>query len=145
VKLYSYSSATLTFVDAKSSMTKFVAGGALIGALISFGVITLGQAFGNAIGYHSENVIEAENNILRGQVELFSVRVSSLEYRAKQLTEGADQLRVILDGRTMVSDTMSRFTHATTEFKLRLLIPAREKLLPFASTRGSMQTIQHFE
>jgi hypothetical protein len=125
-------------------MTKFVAGGVLIGALISFGVITLGQAFGNAIGYHSENTIAAENDILRGQVKLFSFRVSTLEYKAKHLTEGADQLRVIFDGSTMVNDTITRFTNAKREIRLGPLTPAREKFPPFVSTRGSMQSIQHF-
>ena len=144
MKLYSYSSAKLTFVDAKSTMIKFVAKGVLIGAVISFGLITLGQAFGNAIGYQSENTIATENDILRGQVKLFSVHVSTLEYRAKQLTEGADQLRVILGGSTMVDDTISRFTNAAREIRLGPLTPAREKFPPFVSKRGSMQPIQHF-
>jgi hypothetical protein len=130
MKLYSYSSELLTFVEAKWVIAKFATGGILIGTVILFGVIKLNQSVGNALGPRSVNTLAAENNFLRQQVSLISPRVSKLEMQARQLNECANKLHMLLQGGKVVGDTVSSFTNATKGFKLQSLIPAAKSFRP---------------
>jgi hypothetical protein len=113
VKLYSYSSESLTFVDAKWAIAKFAIGGILIGTVILFGVIKLNQSVGNALESRSANTLVAENNFLRQQVSLISQQVNKLEMQARQLNERGDKLHMLLDRRKIVGDMGSSFANAT--------------------------------
>jgi hypothetical protein len=124
VKLYSYSSELLTFVETKWVITKFATGGILIGTVILFGVIKLNQSVGNALGSRSVSTLASENNFLRQQVSLISPRVSKLEMQARQLNEHANKLHMLLQGGKVVGDTVSSFTNSTKGFKLQSLITA---------------------
>jgi hypothetical protein len=124
MKLYSYSSELLTFVEAKWAKAKLATIGIVIGTIIFFGFIELNQSVGNAYGSRSAITLAAENNILRQQLRLMSPRVSKLEMQARQLHEHADKLHMLLHRREIVGDTLSRFTYATKGSDRQSLIPA---------------------
>ncbi len=123
MKLYSYSSELLTFVEAKWTKAKFAACGILIGTIIFFGFIKLDQSLGNVLGSRSANTLAAENGFLRHQISLISPRVSKLEMQARQLDEHADKLQ-----RLIVGDTVSRMR--PKGFKLQSLIPMATSFRP---------------
>lgn len=130
MKLYSYSSELLTIIEAKWARAKFVTCGILIGIIIFFGFIKPNQSVGNALGSRSANTLVAENNILRQQVSMISLRVSKLEMQAKQLHECADKLCMLLDRSKIVEDTVFRFAYAANGFKPQSLIPAAASFRP---------------
>ena len=130
MKLYSYSSELLTFIEVKWVLAKFAFGGILVGIIILFGVIKLNQSIGNVVGSHSANTLAAENNFLRQQVSLISPRVSKLEMQARQLNERGNKLHLFLHSGKVVGDTVSRFTNATKEFKLQSLMFAAKSFRP---------------
>jgi hypothetical protein len=96
MKIYSYSSELLTFVEAKSVTAKYVIAGILVGTAILFGVIELNQTMSLIPGSRSTNTLTAENNFLRQQVGQMTSQVRKLEINAKQLNEQASSLRVHL-------------------------------------------------
>jgi hypothetical protein len=130
VKLYSYSSELLTFVEAKRAKAKLAACGILMGTIIFFGFIKLDQSVGNALESRSANTLAAENNFLRQQISLISPRVSKLEMQASQLVERDNRLHMLLHHRMIAGDTVSRFTYATNGLKLQSLIPAVSSFRP---------------
>jgi hypothetical protein len=131
VKLYSYSSELLTFVEAKWVIAKFAIGGILIGIIILFGVIKLNQSVGSAVGSRSANTLAAENNFLRQQVSLILPRVSKMEMQARQLNEHANKLHMLLPCRKIVGGTVSSFTNATNGLKPQSLISAARSFRPW--------------
>jgi hypothetical protein len=130
VKLYSYSSERHTFVEAKWATPKFATVGILMGTVILFGVITLNQSVGNALGSRSANTLATENDILRQQVSLISSRVSKLEMQARQSRERANKLQMLLHRRKIAGDTVSSFTNANEGFKLQSAILAAKSFRP---------------
>ncbi len=125
MKLYSYSSELLTFVDAKWTKAKIATCGIIIGSIIFFGFIKLDQSVGNVLGSRTANTLAAENDFLRQQIRLISPRVSKLEMQARQLHEQADKLHMLI-----VGDTVSRFLYATNVSKLKSPIPAESSVRP---------------
>jgi hypothetical protein len=117
MKLYSYSSRLLTFVEAKWTLARFVTGGVLIGTILLFGFMELNQSIGNTLGSRSAKGLSAENDVLRQQLNLISPRVSKLETQAEELKERANGLHKLLQRRTNGRDTVMRFTNATGGFK----------------------------
>jgi hypothetical protein len=130
MKLYSYSSKLLTFVEMKWVIAKFVTVGVLIWIVILFGIIELNQSVGFALGSRSPITLASENNFLRQQVSLISPRVSKLEIQAAQLNERANNLHLLLHGGKIVGDTVSRFMNAAKEFKPKSLILAAKSYSP---------------
>jgi hypothetical protein len=126
MKLYSYSSELLTFVEVKWVNTKFVIAGILLGIVILLGLINLNQSIGNTLGSRSANTLVAENNFLRYQANLISPRVSKIEMQASQLNEVANEFHMLLPYRKIVGNTVTSFTDATQGFKLQSLIPAEK-------------------
>ncbi len=112
VKLYSYSSELLTFVEAKWAIVKLAASGILVGAVILFGVVELNPSVGNALGSRSTKTLTSDNNFLRQQVSLISYRVNKMEMQTKQLHEYANTLNILLYSRKIDRDTVSSFTNA---------------------------------
>jgi hypothetical protein len=96
VKLYSYSSESLTFVEARWAIAKLATCGILIGAVILFGVIKLNPSIGTVLGYRSAKTLTSDNNFLRQQVTLISCRVNKMEMQTKQLHEYANTLNILL-------------------------------------------------
>ena len=130
MKLYSYSSELLTFVEARWAKAKLAACGILIGTIIFFGFIKLDQSIGNPLGSRSANTLAAENNFLRQQISLVSPRVSKLEMQTRQLHEHAGNLQMLLHRRNFAGDTVSGFMYATNGFKRQSLIPAASNFRP---------------
>ena len=130
VKLYSYSSELLTFVEVKWAIAKFATSGILIGTVILFGAIKLNQSVGYALESRSANTLAAENNFLRQQVSLISPRVSKLEMQASQLNERGNKLHMFLHRRKIVGNMVSSFTNATIWLELQSFIPAEKSFHP---------------
>jgi hypothetical protein len=130
VKLYSYSSELLTFVETRWVIAKFATAGALVGIVILFGIIELNHSVGFTLGSHSTSILASENNFLRQQVNQISPKVSMLEMQETQLNERADNLRLLLHSGKIVGNTVSRFTNATKEFKSESLILATKSYRP---------------
>ncbi len=125
MKLYSYSTELLTFVESKWTKTKFAVCGILIGTIIFFGFIKLDQSVGNVLGSHSANRLAAENEFLRQEIRLISPRVSKLETQARQLGDHAGKLQILI-----AEDTLSRFIYATKGSELQSLIPLATSFRP---------------
>jgi hypothetical protein len=130
VKLYSYSSKLLTFVEAKWIKAKFAAAGILIGIIIPFGIIKLDQSVSFALGSRSASTLASENNFLRHQVHVITYRVSKFEMQAAQLNERADKLHFLLHDSRILGDTASRFKRADKEIKHQSLIRATKSFHP---------------
>ncbi len=130
MKLYSYSSELLTFVETKWVIVKYAISGILIGIIIVFGVVKLNQSAGNALGSRSVKTLAAENNFLRQQVSLISPRVGKLEMQTRQLNERANNLHRLFEGPKIVADTVSSFTNTAKEFKFQSLILAAKSFRP---------------
>jgi hypothetical protein len=113
MKLYSYSSALLTFAEVKWARVKYCAGGFFIVVVIVFGFIALHQPIGNALGFRSENTLAVENDVLRQELSLMSPRVSKLERKVRQLREDDNILHLLVYPRKIAGDTVSRFTDAS--------------------------------
>lgn len=115
MKLYSYSSELLTFVETKWVIAKIAMSGILIGIIPFFGVILLNQSAGEALDSRSANTLAAENNFLRQQLSLISPRVSKLEMQAGQLSERSNEFQMLLHRPKIAGDTVSSFTNAIKE------------------------------
>ena len=124
MKLYSYSSESLTFVEAKWTLAKFATGGILLGTVILLGFMELNQSVGNTLESRSSNAISAENDILRQQLNQISPRVSKLEIQLEQLRDRASGLHKLLQRRNNARDTVISFTNATVGPKLQSLMAA---------------------
>jgi len=124
MKLYSYSSESLTFVEAKWTLAKFATGGILLGTIILLGFMELNQSVGNTLESRSSNAISAENDILRQQLNQISPRVSKLEIQLEQLRDRASGLHKLLQRRNNARDTVISFTNATVGPKLQSLMAA---------------------
>jgi hypothetical protein len=124
MKLYSYSSELLAFVEVKWIIAKFVIGGIFLGIIILFGVIKLNQSVGNAFGIRSTNTLAAENNFLRQQVTLISPQVNNLNMQTRQLNEHANKLRMFLQGSKIARDTVLSFAYVNKKFKLQPMVLA---------------------
>ncbi|MGA3288245.1 MAG: hypothetical protein ABSD46_12555 [Bacteroidota bacterium] len=109
MKLYSYSSELLTFVEAKWALAKLATSGILMGTVILFGAIKLNQSVGNALESRSANTLAAENNFLWQQVSLILPRVSKLEMQARQLNKCGNKLHMFLHRREIVGGHCFKF------------------------------------
>jgi hypothetical protein len=110
MKLYAYSVELSTFVEAKWAIVKFTIVGVILVLVIAFGIMKLNQP--PALVYERVNTLPAENDYLRQQVNLLSLRTGSLETEAGQLNERSDRLKLLLYSRKIAMDTVSRFSNA---------------------------------
>jgi len=124
VKLYSYSSKLLNFVEAKWFTAKFGIAGIIIGIIILFGAIKLNQSVGKAFGFQSTSTLTAENNFLRHQVRSISARVSKMEMQATQLDNYTDNLDLFLHGGKIAGDTIPGFTNTIKSLELQPFVYA---------------------
>jgi hypothetical protein len=121
LKLYSYSSELLKFVEAKWARAKLATCGILIGTIIffSFGFVKLNQSFGDTPESRSANEFASENEILRQQIRMMSPRVSKLKMQVGKLSEQDNKLHLLLDHQEALGGTVRGFTYATKWFKFQ--------------------------
>lgn len=124
MKLYSYSSDLLKFVETKWALAKFAVGGILLGTLVLFGVVKMNQSVADTLAAHSANALSAENDILRQQLNLISPRVSNLEIQAERLKERGKGFHELLERRQNARDTVLSFTSVTNGLRTVSLISA---------------------
>jgi hypothetical protein len=130
VRVYSYSSESLTFVEAKWTLAKLATGGILMGVILLFAFMELNQSVGNAIGSRSTTALKTENSILRQQMSLIAPRVSKLEARAVQLEGRANELHKLLRRHRSVRHVASSFKNAAEGSKKQSLMAAAKDPLP---------------
>jgi hypothetical protein len=130
VKIYSYSSELLTFVDAKWTIAKLAVGGVLIGSILFFGFIKLSQATGITPGSRTAIALAAENNILRQEVTSISPRVSMLAVKTRELSTQDDRLHLLFYHQEMVGDSVTGFTSPTKWVVLQPLNPSTTNVSP---------------
>ena len=130
MKLYSYSSELLIFIETKWVKTKFAIIGIFIGIVILLGVIELNQSVGFAFGSRSAITLASENNFLQQQVSQISPRVSKLEIQALQLDKYANNLYTLLSHHKIANDTVSSFSSTSKEFKPQSMILAMKSIRP---------------
>jgi hypothetical protein len=130
MKLYSYSSESLNFVEVKWIIVKFAILGIIIGIVILFCVIEPNQSVVRALGYYSTNTLAAENNFLRDQISFITARVSRLEMKATQLNERADNLDRVLHRDKIACDTVTKFTNVSKLLKSKPLLYAAKSSRP---------------
>ena len=130
VKVYSYSSELITFVDAKWAIAKLAVRGVLIGSILFFGFIKLSQAVGITPGSRTAIALAAENNILRQEVTLISPRVSMLVVKTRELSAQDDKLHLLLYHQEMVGDSVTGFTYPTKWVVIQSLNPLATNFRP---------------
>ena len=130
VKVYSYSSELITFVDAKWAIAKLAFGGVLIGSILFFGFIKLSQAVGITPGSRTAIALAAENNILRQEVTLISPRVSMLVVKTRELSAQDEKLHMLLYHQEMVGDSVTGFTYPTKWVVIQSLNPLATNFRP---------------
>jgi hypothetical protein len=130
MKLYFYSRELATVVEAKWLTTKFVISGILMGTFLFFGVMILNQSIGNILGFRSTKALAAENNILRQQLDLISIRADKLERQTKQLNERADNIHIFLSSQKNIEDTILKFKIARKYYEPQYLISAAQSSAP---------------
>ncbi len=79
MKLYSYSSELLTFVEAKWYRARLATLGVLVGTIMFFGFMKLNQAVGITSGSRLAHRLAEENSALRQESILISPRLSELK------------------------------------------------------------------
>jgi hypothetical protein len=123
LKLYTYSSELLTFVDADWAKAKFTTCGILIGAVLFFGFMKLNQSGGTSTASRSAVTLAAENDLLRSRLSLISPRVSNLEMQTARFNERINNLLVVLRRSRAVGDEVSLFMNVNKEIKPQSVIP----------------------
>ncbi|MBN1398365.1 MAG: hypothetical protein JXA06_10075 [Bacteroidetes bacterium] len=100
-----------------------------MGIIILFCVIEPNQSVAKALGYYTSNILPAENNFLRYQVNFIPARVNKLEMQTKRLNEHAANLQLLVNSKTM-KDTVSYLGNAADELKSQLLISTARNFSP---------------
>lgn len=121
MKLYSYSSELLTFVEAKWYRARLATLGILVGTIMFFGFMKLNQAVGITSGSRLAHRLAEENSVLRQESILISPRLSKLKIQVKQLSDQDDKLHQLLNHQEIFGDTVTGFTYANQWLKLQPL------------------------
>lgn len=130
MKLYSYSSELLTFVEKKWTKIRIAAIGIIIGTTIFFGFITLNLSYGHPFWSRSSYALAAENDILQRHIGMVSPRVSHLEIQERHLREHSNELFILLHPGMNIGDSSSYFKGASKALMFQSLIPAPTNFHP---------------
>jgi hypothetical protein len=130
MKLYSYSSELLTFVEAKWYRARLATLGIVVGTIMFFGFMKLNQAVGITSGSRLAHRLAEENSALRQESILISPRLSKLKIQVKQLSDQDDKLHHLLNHQEIFGDTVTGFTDANQWVKLQPLNPMATSFRP---------------
>jgi hypothetical protein len=119
VKIYSYSSELLTFVDAKWTRARLAAFGVLIGTILFYGFIKLNQSVGFTSGARTAKMLAVENNVLRQELISIPPRLKKLEGQTKELCAQDDNFHVLLKHQEIIGDSVTGFTDPGEWLKLQ--------------------------
>jgi murein DD-endopeptidase MepM/ murein hydrolase activator NlpD len=106
-KLYYFCTKTLTFVEAKWFKTKFASAATLLGMVMLAVVFEVNQLFDDVLGLgiHRNQVLVAENAMLKDQLRFISGRLEGLQKKLVALSEQGNTFRLLVDLPKLDEDT----------------------------------------
>jgi hypothetical protein len=111
MRLYSYSKRRQAFAEVTWITAKAALCGILLVVVALFGIAKLNQSVTQADGSRSAKLLEAENRILRHQLELMAPHLSELETQAGQLDERINFFRALLNHPRIAGDSALRIAN----------------------------------
>jgi hypothetical protein len=121
VKIYSYSSELLIFVEEKWVRPKLAVVSALIGISLFFGMIKLNQSAGFTSGARAAKMLVVENSVLRQELIALPPRLSTLEVQTKGLGTQDNDLHALFTHQEIIGDSVTGFTNPGEWLKLNSL------------------------
>lgn len=121
LKIYSYSSELLIFVEEKWVRPKLAIVCALIGISLFFGMIKLNQSAGFTSGARAAKMLVVENNVLRQELIAIPPRLRKLEVQTKGLGTQDKDLNVLFTRQEIIGDSVTGFTSPCEWLKLNSL------------------------
>lgn len=117
LKLYYFSTDTLSFVEARWAKTRLAALTLLVAAVVGMTVFEGNQYLDDALGLGlgRASVLAAENAILRTQLELLAGKLSGLEHQLATLNERGNEIRTLVDMPKIDEDTRKAGIGGTDE------------------------------
>jgi hypothetical protein len=112
MRLYSYSTESHTFAEVKWVAAKIAMSGIVLGLIVFIAVVKLSQPVVQADESRSAEMLAAENQILRHQLNLISPRISQLELQVTHLDKRVNSFRTMFNRPRIGGDTTWRFTEA---------------------------------
>ena len=121
LKVYSYSSDLLTFVEEKRVKVKLAVIGVLIGTSLFCGMIKLNQSVGFTSGARAAKMLMTENNVLRQELIVIPRRLNTLDVQIKGLDTQNNDLHALLTHQEITGDSVTGFTNPELWVKLQSL------------------------
>ena len=130
MKIYSYSSDLLTFVEEKWVKAKLAIVSVLIGTSLFYGLVKLNQSVGFTSGARTAKMLVVENAVLRQESIAIPSRLTALEIQAKALGTQDNDLHTLLAHQSIVGDSVTGFTDSTNWVILQYLNPSATNFRP---------------
>ncbi len=124
-KLYYFSSKSLRFVEARWFKTKITAVSMVVGMMLLVAGFVTNQAFDDVLGLglQRNQVLMAENTVLKDQIRVIGVRLQSLQSKLTALSDQGNELRLLVDLPTLNDDTKAAGFGGTDE-RIDLGVPS---------------------
>lgn len=99
VKLYKFSSDTLSFQEAKWTRTRLVLSGLVLGSLLLFSLLYINQRYNNVLGINfvQQSTLISENVILKNQLHYLTRRLETIQKQLAVLGDKGNELRLLAD------------------------------------------------
>jgi len=130
VKIYSYSSELLTFVEEKWIRPKLAVVCALIGISLFFGMIRLNRSTGITSGARAAKMLVVENSVLRQELIAIHPRLNKLGVQTRSLGTQDNDLHAFLAHQEIVGDSVTGFTDSAKWVILQYLNPPATNFRP---------------
>ena len=130
MRIYSYSSESIAFVEIRWMMLKCIVSGALFGAVLFFILFTLYPSEAKIFRSGEANSIEVENVILQRQVDEIVSSTRFLNVQVKHLHEYSGKLDSLLFRSVFPGDTTSALTVEAKIFRFQSLLFASTATMP---------------
>jgi murein DD-endopeptidase MepM/ murein hydrolase activator NlpD len=123
-KYFTLSSSHLEYVEIKLFKTRVVLSGVLLG-LLTVAAILLINHFSHDVlnlGYDRMSLLSAENQILKEQITALTTKMARIQRGLETLAERDNEVRLMVDLKTIDSDTREAAVGGTQEVPTRALI-----------------------
>ncbi|MCX6135520.1 MAG: M23 family metallopeptidase [Ignavibacteriales bacterium] len=124
-RLYYFSSKSLSFIEARWFKTKVTTISMILGMLVLGAGFVTNQMFDDVLGLglQRNQVLVAENSILRDQLRTIGVRLQGLQNKLAALSDQGNELRLLVDLPKLDDDTRSAGFGGTDE-RIDLGVPS---------------------
>jgi murein DD-endopeptidase MepM/ murein hydrolase activator NlpD len=123
-KFFTFSTSRLEYVEIKLFRTRLVLSGMLLAAL-TVAALFLINHFSNDVlnlGYDRMSLLSAENQILKEQIAALTTRMAEIQRGVETLAERDNEVRLMVDLKTIDSDTREAATGGSQEVPASALL-----------------------